>query len=120
MGGPGSGTNPNNPPPPPPHPQCSCRRNGDLLRNVTFDIGTEQRHFGGRRDGKRIKVNGYAIKSCGIDCKCGECNPNQYKRGYWRVFKKTKDIIKKKYKYNKLNESQVEKLKHITELLRDL
>jgi len=46
--------------------------------------------------------------------------PNLYKRGYWRVFKKTKDIIKKKYKYNKLNESQVEKLKHITELLRDL
>ena len=98
-------------PPPPPHPQCSCRRNGDLLRNVTFDIG----------NGKRIKVNGYAIKSCDkCGRTCSECNPNQYKRGYWRVFKKTKDIIKKKYKYNKLNQSQVEKLKHITELLRDL
>ena len=116
-GGPG----PKAPPPPPPHPQCSCRRNGDLLRNVTFDIG----------NGKRIKVNGYAIKSCDKGHNgfragplkaviCQECMPNQYKRGYWRVFKKTKDIIKKKYKYNKLNQSQVEKLKHITELLRDL
>ena len=83
---------------------------------MTFDIG----------NGKRIKVNGYAIKPC-RKCPvyhgrptCSECNPNQYKRGYWRVFKKTKDIIKKKYKYNKLNQSQVEKLKHITELLRDL